>query len=101
MPIQTLRKNAWKVLSLLVLIHCGQGAGDKADDYQEAGQAYFFDGTAECSGSGYGITVDEFYMECDHQDGDSPCAFDQYFKVMGQSKFPVVLCYFLSNSRGC
>lgn len=69
--------NACQLLSLLLLTHI----------QSVAGQAYFMDGAPGCSGSGYGISLDEFYIDCETEAEDGPCLFDETVNVYGQSKY--------------
>lgn len=76
--------SVWQLLPLLVLMQSGSVAG----------QAFFMDGSPGCSSDGYGISIDALSIECELEDEDGACFFDELITVSGTSKFII-----LTNKR--
>ena len=68
--------NAWQLLTLLALMQ----------SCKVAGQAYFMDGAPGCNSDGYGITIEDLDIECESDNEDGACFFDDLVTISGTSK---------------
>lgn len=73
--------NALQLSSLLVLLQI----------HAAAGQQFFMDGAPGCTSDGYGITIDELEIECNSDNEDGACYFDQYVTISGTSEYYTVV----------
>jgi hypothetical protein len=83
--------NAWPLLSLLLLMQSRSAAG----------QAFFMDGAPGCNSNGYGITIQELNIECEADNEDGACYFDDLVTISGTGEWARCVCEPATSALEC